>query len=205
MSQCNAREILSVSLGKARSHMSALPSFFPLCAVLSYFRNPPNSGMYTGSLTCVRGHSYACVYTRGLGTPTTSQHNILTRKNAQKLFLCTWRGSKSGLSISSRCSTKMFLNYWATSAPPGVESGDWLRSISLQYKKFLKYILIPSPILSETLALPRQRYLHDRTYQFHMQNVIAFLELRCVNTIGYLYHSWCQNCCFTCTFPWKLL
>ena len=32
----------------------------------------------TGSLTCVRDHSYACVYiyTWGLGTPTVSQHNI---------------------------------------------------------------------------------------------------------------------------------
>ena len=31
----------------------------------------------TGSFTCVCGHSYACVYTRGLRTPTVSQHNIL--------------------------------------------------------------------------------------------------------------------------------
>ena len=30
----------------------------------------------TGSLTCVRDHSYTCVYTRGLGTPTTCQHNV---------------------------------------------------------------------------------------------------------------------------------
>ena len=29
-----------------------------------------------GCLTSVRDHSYACVYTRGLGTPSTSQHNI---------------------------------------------------------------------------------------------------------------------------------
>ena len=29
----------------------------------------------TGSLTSVRDHSCACVYTRGLGTPATSQHN----------------------------------------------------------------------------------------------------------------------------------
>ena len=36
----------------------------------------------TSSLTCVRGHFYACVYTRGLGTQTASQHNILTRKNS---------------------------------------------------------------------------------------------------------------------------
>ena len=31
----------------------------------------------TGSLACVRDHSCACVFTLGLGTPTTSQHNIL--------------------------------------------------------------------------------------------------------------------------------
>ena len=29
-----------------------------------------------GSLTCVRDHSYASVYTRGFGTPTASQHSI---------------------------------------------------------------------------------------------------------------------------------
>ena len=32
----------------------------------------------TRSFTCIRGHSYACVY-----TPTTSQHDILIRKNSQ--------------------------------------------------------------------------------------------------------------------------
>ena len=42
-----------------------------------------------GSLTCVR--SYACVYTRGWGTSTTSRHNI--RKNSHKLFLCCGRDS----------------------------------------------------------------------------------------------------------------
>ena len=50
----------------------------------------------TDCLTCVR--SYAWVDTRGWGTPTTSQHNILTRKNSHKLFwysgrdlnLCSW-------------------------------------------------------------------------------------------------------------------
>ena len=30
----------------------------------------------TGSLTCVRDHPFACVYTWGLSTPTASQHNI---------------------------------------------------------------------------------------------------------------------------------
>ena len=45
----------------------------------------------TGSLTCAR--SYVCVYTRGWGTSTTSQHNIFTRKNSHKLFLCSERDS----------------------------------------------------------------------------------------------------------------
>ena len=47
----------------------------------------------TGSLTCVHDHSYACAYTQGLGTPITSQHNILTQKNCHKFFLCSGRGS----------------------------------------------------------------------------------------------------------------
>ena len=46
----------------------------------------------TGSLTCVRDHSCACVYTRGLSTPTTSQH-IWTRENSHFFLLCSWRGS----------------------------------------------------------------------------------------------------------------
>ena len=30
----------------------------------------------TGSFKCIRDHSYACVYTGVVGTPTASQHNI---------------------------------------------------------------------------------------------------------------------------------
>ena len=63
----------------------------------------------TGSLTCLRDHCYAYLYTRGLGTPTTSQHNILTRKNSQ-FFSCAPDGVRtSGLWISNRCSSN-----WAT-------------------------------------------------------------------------------------------
>ena len=42
----------------------------------------------TGSLTCVRDHSCACVvlYTRGLGTPTASQHDIY---DLEKLTICS--------------------------------------------------------------------------------------------------------------------
>ena len=32
---------------------------------------------------CVLDHFYACVYTQGFDTQTTSQHNILTQKNSQ--------------------------------------------------------------------------------------------------------------------------
>ena len=50
-------------------------------SVFSCFRHPPNSDMdYMIFQTCVHDHSYACVYTRGLGTPTVSQHNIFDSK-----------------------------------------------------------------------------------------------------------------------------
>ena len=41
----------------------------------------------TGSLMCVRDHSHACVYTRGLGTPTASQHNIFDSEKLSPIFL----------------------------------------------------------------------------------------------------------------------
>ena len=41
----------------------------------------------TWALTCVRDHSYACVYTRGLGTPTASQHNICYSEKLSQIFL----------------------------------------------------------------------------------------------------------------------
>ena len=40
-----------------------------------------------GSLTCIRDHFYACVYTRGLSTPTVSQHNILDSEKLTRFFL----------------------------------------------------------------------------------------------------------------------
>ena len=59
------------------------------CRVFSCFHNPPNSDMdYTGSLTCVRDHSCACVYTRGLGTHQQRVSTFLTRKNSHNLFYC---------------------------------------------------------------------------------------------------------------------
>ena len=46
----------------------------------------------TGSLMCVYGLSYACVYTRGLGTPTTSQHNLFDLENLKCFFLVLLTG-----------------------------------------------------------------------------------------------------------------
>ena len=40
-----------------------------------------------GSLTCIRDHSCACVYTQGLGTPTASQHNIFDSEKLSQIFL----------------------------------------------------------------------------------------------------------------------
>ena len=61
---------------------------------------PPVSKVHAGSFCVSVIHrsltwvcSYACVYTQGWGTPTTSQHNILTRKNSHKCFLCSGRDS----------------------------------------------------------------------------------------------------------------
>ena len=41
----------------------------------------------TGALTCVHGLWCACVYTRGLGTPTASQHNLFDSEKTQS-FSC---------------------------------------------------------------------------------------------------------------------
>ena len=40
----------------------------------------------TGSLTCICDHSYACVYTRGLGTPTMSHNNIFDSEKLSQIF-----------------------------------------------------------------------------------------------------------------------
>ena len=54
----------------------------------------------TGSLMCIRDHSFACVYTRGLGTPTVSQHMFVSEKLAH--FSCAPDGVQtSGLWILS--------------------------------------------------------------------------------------------------------
>ena len=50
----------------------------------------------TGSLTCVRDHSDACVYTLRLGTLTASQRNIVDSQKTHKIVLCSLRGSNLG-------------------------------------------------------------------------------------------------------------
>ena len=41
---------------------------------------------------CVRDHSYACVYTQGLGTSTTSEYNIFDWENLSQIFLVLLKG-----------------------------------------------------------------------------------------------------------------
>ena len=50
----------------------------------------------TWYLTCVRDHSDACVYTRGVGTPTASQQNIFDSEKLTFFLLCSWWDSNLG-------------------------------------------------------------------------------------------------------------
>ena len=50
----------------------------------------------TGSLTCVHEHSCACVYTRGLSTPTASQHNIFDSEKRTS-FSCAPDGIRTSV------------------------------------------------------------------------------------------------------------
>ena len=65
----------------------------------------------TRSLTCARGHSYACVYTRGLhmGTPTTSQHNAFDSEKLSQMV----QGWKLG-SLALEPDALMTCVYWLT-------------------------------------------------------------------------------------------
>ena len=53
---------------------AALPGRTSACWVCSCFRNSQNCDMDYRIFNSVRDHAYSCVYTRGLGTPTTSLH-----------------------------------------------------------------------------------------------------------------------------------
>ena len=75
-------------LGKATAAARvALPSPTSACWVFLCFRNPLSSDMdyrILNMLKCV--HSYVCVYTQGLGTQTTSQHNIFDLDKLSHIF-----------------------------------------------------------------------------------------------------------------------
>ena len=55
----------------------------------------------TGSLTCIRDHPYACVYTRGLGTPTTTRPNMFDSEKPTNCSCAPDGVQTSGLWISS--------------------------------------------------------------------------------------------------------
>ena len=63
-----------------------------MCAVFSCFSNPPNSDIVYRIINVRTLFFYLYVYTRGWGTQTRSQHNILTRKICHTC-LCSGRGS----------------------------------------------------------------------------------------------------------------
>ena len=73
-----------------------IPSPTSACQVFSGFHNPRNSDMdyRIFNVRSVRDHFCACTYTRGLGTPTASQHFFFTWKNS--LFLVLLIGLKLG-------------------------------------------------------------------------------------------------------------
>ena len=68
---------------------------------------------YTGSLTCVLNHSCACVYTRGLGTPTAIQHYIFYSEKTDNCLCVLLTGFEPPVFGSwVRRST-----HWATPSP----------------------------------------------------------------------------------------
>ena len=72
----------------------------------------------TGTLACVRDHSYACVHTRGLGTHTASQQNIFDSEKL-RFFSCATDGIRTSVLWSwVRRSTN-----WAT-PPQVISNGD---------------------------------------------------------------------------------
>ena len=49
----------------------------------------------TEPLTCVRDHSYACVYSWGLDTPTVNQHNTFDSEKLTSFSCAHWRGVRT--------------------------------------------------------------------------------------------------------------
>ena len=58
------------------SHKSSATQSYIKCMLGLFVISVIRQTLTTGSLTSIRDRYNECVYTRGLGTPTTSQHNI---------------------------------------------------------------------------------------------------------------------------------
>ena len=70
--------------------------------MLGLFVFPKSTELWHGlqDLTCVRDHSCACVFTRGLGTPTGSLHNIVWLGKTHSFFL--WDSYLRPLDLESK-------------------------------------------------------------------------------------------------------
>ena len=83
-----------------------------------------------GSLTCVSGHSSACIYTQGLGTPTASQNNIF---DSEKLFVWSrWGSNLRSSDLESDTSN------WATLSPLLAFFGTAQLNVLKKHKGHLK-------------------------------------------------------------------
>ena len=82
-----------------------------------------------GSLTCVREHVYACVYTWGLGTPTASQHIIFDSEKEKDeinvpIALSAFRDGDQRSQQSHKDSDWEKLTILLYCAPDGIRTSD---------------------------------------------------------------------------------
>ena len=106
------------------------------------------------SLTCVQDYSYACVYTRGLGTPTASQHNIF---DSVKLFTnCSCAPDAGGVRTSEPpiFGSRISPRHWSS-------SGDFSLAIILQKGQ----VLLGATIFCSN-SIQRNRYLRWQNFYF---------------------------------------
>ena len=71
----------------------------------------------TRSLTCVRDHSYACVYTRGLGTPIANQHNAFDSEKLSQFIVSCAPDTQAGFEPPIFESRIRHSTNWATLSP----------------------------------------------------------------------------------------
>ena len=64
----------------------------------------------TGSSTCVRDYSYACVFTRGVGTPIPSQHTIFYLETLSQIVLVLLTQGSVAFRIRCGCPTRLSAN-----------------------------------------------------------------------------------------------